>query len=124
MKKMFLAAILLSTSAAAHEMTPTYVELEPSYIEGVYLGSIELWNRRNDVEYYEVSVLDEMWNGIPFATSERVFKVAHLGKKKIEIYVREGDVNDIEYICTSSKQLKSDVISTGVKSMICSRIER
>lgn len=124
MKHIILAVALFASSATAHEMTPTYLKFKPSYIEGVAVTTIEMWNRRNDVEYYEISVVDEMWNGIPFATKSRIIKLSHLSRSKIDIYVKKEDVKNIEFVCTSSKQLKSDVKSTGVKSMICSKIER
>lgn len=124
MIRLVTAALLLSTSAAAHEMTPTYFKFEPSYVDGVYVTTIGLWNRRNDVEYYEISVLDQMWKRIPFATRDRIIKIPHLSKEKIDIYIKQNDVENVEFICTSSKQLKSDVKSTGIRSMICSRIER
>jgi hypothetical protein len=124
MIRLVTAALLLSTSAVAHEMTPTYFKFEPSYVGGVYVTTIDLWNRRNDVEYYEISVLNEMWKRIPFATRDRIIKIPHLSREKIDIYIKQDDLYAVEYICTSSKQLKSDVKSTGIKSMICSRIER
>ena len=125
LKKLFLAAgLLVSSAAASHELTPTYIKFKPSYVQGVYYTRMEMWNRRSDAEYYEIMVLDRMWKTIPFATSERIFKLPYLAKRKIDIYVKEESVPDVEFICTASKQLKSDVESTGVRSMICSRIER
>ena len=125
LKKLLLAAgLLVSGAAASHELTPTYVKFKPSYVQGVYYTRMEMWNRRSDAEYYEIMVLDKMWKTIPFATSERIFKLPYLSKRKIDIYVKEESMPDVELICTASKQLKSDVESTGVRSMICSRIER
>lgn len=124
MKYILTAVAFFCTSATAHEMTPTYLDMEPSYVDGVYVTTIDLWNRRNDVEYYDISVLDKNWNKIRFATRDRIVKLTYLNRKKIDIYIKEDDVRFVEFICTSSKQLKSDVKSTGVKSMICSRIAR
>ena len=124
MKYILIAAALLANSAAAHEMTPTYLKFKPSYVDDVYVTSISVWNRRNDVEYYEISVVDENWHPIAFATKERILKLSYLNKTKIDVYIKKEDIKNIEFICTSSKQLKSDVKSTGIKSMICSRIER
>lgn len=130
MIRLGIAALMLSTSAidassaAAHEMTPTYFKFEPSYVDGVYVTTINLWNRRNDVEYYEISVLDQMWSKIPFASRDRIIKIPHLSREKIDIYIKQDDVENVQFICTASKQLKSDVQSTGIRSMICSRIER
>ena len=33
--KIIAAAVLVSTSAAAHELTPTYPELRPAFVENV-----------------------------------------------------------------------------------------
>ena len=122
--RVLTAASIFAHGAAAHEMTPTYFDFKPSYVDGVYVTTMSMWNRRNDVEYYEISVFDDEWNNLPFASRNRVFKLSYLDREKIDIYIKQEDINDVEYICTSSKQLKSDVKSTGVKSTICSRIER
>lgn len=124
MIRIILAAVLLSTSAAAHELTPTYFKFKPSYVDGVSVTTFNLWNRRKDVQYYELYVVDKLWNRIEFATRDRIVKIPHLNRETIEIYVKQEDIAKIEYICSASKQLKSDVKSTGIKSTICSRIER
>lgn len=124
MIRIILAAMLLSSNVAAHELTPTYFNFKPSYIEGVSTTTVELWNRRDDAEYYEIYVTDENWGRIPFATRDRIIRLPHLSREKINIYVKQEDIARVEFICSSSKQLKSDVKSTGIKSTICSRIER
>ena len=124
MIRIILAAMLMSSSVAAHELTPTYFYFKPSYIEGVSITTVELWNRRDDAEYYEIYVADKDWGRIPFATRDRIIRLPHLSREKINIYVKQEDKARVEFICSSSKQLKSDVKSTGIKSTICSRIER
>lgn len=124
MIRLLVIAVLFASSTAAHEMTPTYFKFKPSYVNGVYVTTFDIWNRRNDVEYYEISVHDENWYKIPFAARERIIKLSYLSREKIDIYIKQEDIKNVEYVCTSSKQLKSDVKSTGVRSMICSRIER
>lgn len=125
MKNLILAAALLfTTSAAAHEMTPTYPKFDLSYVEGVVVTKMKLWNRRQDVQYYEVTVVDKMWKPLPFATSERLMQVDFLETVTFDVYIKKEDLKNVEYICTTSKQLKDDVLSTGVRSMICSRIAR
>ena len=122
--KTLMAIALFTSSAIAHELTPTYPELKPSYVDKVLVTTIKMWNRRNDVEYYEIGVFDEEWDKIPFATTDRIFKVSYLQHKTMDVYFRDKDVDRIFWICTTSKQLKQDVKSTGVKSRICSRIAR
>lgn len=126
MKRLYygFAAALISFSgnAAAHELTPTYPEIRPSYINGVSVTTMKMWNRRSDASYYEISVFDEEWNELGFATSNRIMKMEYLEHRTFEIYFRDEDKDKVSYICTTSKQLKDDVLSTGVKSRICSRI--
>lgn len=117
------ALMLISGNAAAHELTPTYPEIRPSYVNGVSVTTMKMWNRRSDAEYYEINVFDEKWNPVSFATSNRVIQLNYLEHKSFEIYFRDEDKDRVSYICTTSKQLKRDVLSTGVKSKICSRIK-
>jgi len=121
--KFAAALILFANSAAAHELTPTYPEIRPSYVNGVSVTTMKMWNRRSDAKYYEINVFDEKWNPVSFATSNRVIQLNYLEHKSFEIYFRDEDKDRVSYICTTSKQLKRDVLSTGVKSKICSRIK-
>jgi len=118
-----IAAALITTSAAAHELTPTYPEIEPAYIDGVSVIKMKMWNRRDDASYYEVSVFDKEWKSVPFATPEKIIKLGYLEHKSFELYIRDADRDKIKYICTTSKQLKQDVQSTGIKSRICSKVK-
>ena len=117
------ALILVTNSAAAHELTPTYPEIEPAYVEGVSVIKMKMWNRRSDASYYEVNVYDDEWKSVPFAAPEKVMKLGYLEHKSFELYVRDPDRDRVTYICTTSKQLKQDVQSTGIKSRICSRVK-
>ena len=117
------ALILLFNSAAAHELTPTYPEIEPAYVDGVSVIKMKMWNRRSDASYYEVNVFDGEWKSVPFATSEKIMKLGYLEHKSFELYIRDADCDKVAYICTTSKQLKQDVQSTGIKSRICSRVK-
>ena len=120
--KIIAAAVLVSTSAAAHELTPTYPELRPAFVDNVLVTTMKMWNRRNDTKYYEIQVFDSEWKKIPFASTDKIIKIGYLEHKTFDVYIREKDALIAEFICTVSKQLKQDVISTGVKSRICSRI--
>ena len=123
MWKSFMAAVLLTSSAAAHELTPTYPEFKPHIVDGVYYAKLHMWNRREDVIYYEISVHDVEWNKIPFHSSKKIMKLEHLEHIDFEVNIRKSDLDRIEFICTTSKHLKSDTIGTGVRSRICSRIK-
>lgn len=118
------AAALLCTAAAAHEMTPTYPEFKLSHVDNVVVTTMSLWNRRNDVSFYEIDVFDENMKPIKFATSNKILELSYLEKRKIEIYIRESDERRVKYICTSSKHLKRDTAGSSIKSTICSKIVR
>jgi len=124
MKYMVLAAaVLFGSMAAAHELTPTYPKFNPSYLSGVSVTRMKLWNRREDVSYYELALYDEQWKPLPFATTNRLIQLEYLQSKSFEVYVRDSDLEKLEYICTTSKLLKDDVDSTGITSRICSRVK-
>lgn len=125
MKKLYyaLAMMLMSVAVSAHELTPTHPVIEPAYLSGVSVIEMSLWNRRNDVKYYEINVYDIDWTPVEFATTERLIKIGYLERKIFEVYVRDEDKDKVEYICTVSKQLKEDVKSSGIKSRICSRMK-
>ena len=118
-----IAAALITSSAAAHELTPTYPEIESAYVDGVSVIKMKMWNRRDDASYYEVNVYDSEWKPVPFATPEKIIKLGYLEHKSFELYIRDTDRDKIKYICTTSKQLKQDVQSTGIKSRICSKVK-
>ena len=109
--------------ANSHEFTPTYPTLNHSYVDGVMVTQMRLFNKRDDVEFYEISVFDGEWNRIPFASESRIIKVEYLKTKFFDVYIRESDMEKAEYICTQSKLKKKDVQSTGISSRICSRIK-
>ena len=124
MKKLITAVVasLMATTAYAHEWTPTYPKFEPSFIEDIVVTTMILFNKRTDVEYYEISVHDADWNLVPFASATKLVYIPYLGKESVEIYIREADCDRIEYICTTSKQLLLDAPSSGVDSRICSKV--
>lgn len=92
-------------------------------MDGLLYTKMQLFNKRKEIQYYAISVYDEEWNTIPFAASNKIISVNYLAYKEIEIYIREIDKPRITYICSTSKLLKKDVITTGVSSRICSKIK-
>jgi hypothetical protein len=123
--KIILAlGFVFCTSLNAHEMTPTYPKLIPSYVDGVSVAKMKLFNRRDDVEYYEIGVFTEDWKSLPFASSSRVIKVAFSRRKLFEVYIRSVDIPKAMYICTESKVFKSTEQVTLISSRICSKIKQ
>lgn len=117
-----VVAALMATTAHAHEWTPTYPKFEPSFMEGIVVTNMKIFNKRSDVEFYELTVHDKDWNAIPFASTAKLLYVPYLGQKSVDIFIREADCDRIEYICTTSKQLALDAPSSGVDSRICSKV--
>jgi len=114
--------ILISTPVMAHQFTPTYPLFEPSFVEGVYVVKMELFNSRKDVGHYELSVHTGNWKPVPFASEDRVIPIRYLETKKISIYLRQGDVAKAEYVCTTSKLPLAVANQASIASRICSKV--
>ena len=123
-KVIIALGVVFCTSLQAHEMTPTYPVLTPSYIDGVYVTKMKLFNRRNDVEYYEIGVFTSKWKPIPFASTSKVIKIGYNKRKLFEVYIRAADIAKAVYICTESKVFKSTEQVTLISSRICSKIKQ
>jgi len=118
----FALAMGLATSVNAHELVPTYPELKSSYLEGISVTTLQLFNRREDVSYYVIDVYTEDWSPVRFATGEQLIKVGYLEKYTFDVYIRDIDMGSAHYICTTSKLFSGNVVSTGLSSRICSRL--
>tara|TARA_R110000822_G_scaffold44843_4_gene120224 strand:+ start:195 stop:452 length:258 start_codon:yes stop_codon:yes gene_type:complete len=81
-----------------------------------------LFNKRQDIDFYEIGVFDEEWNSIDFASLYKIINVPYMTEVKFDIYIKSGDAKRAEYICSVSKALKNDPRATSVKSRICSRV--
>ena len=114
---------LFGFQSNAHEMTPTYPVLDSSYINGVVVAKMKLFNRRQDVNYYEINVFTEDWKSVSFATTDRLLKVDYNKNKMFNVYIRFVDVKRAKYICTTSKVFKGGNQETLVSSKICSKIK-
>jgi len=113
----------MSGCASAHEFTPTYPKLKNSYVEGVLYTTMTLFNMRKDVEYYEFGVFNAEWEKVPFAMQQKVMRFKHLEKKKVDIYIREKDKEEVVYICSKSKLVVTGTAKTSVSSRICSKVK-
>ena len=71
---LLLLALLSAHKAVSHEMLPSHPVLSVSYVSGVLKTQMHLFNKRQDVEYYEVGVFDEDWNPVPFVTGYRIIR--------------------------------------------------
>lgn len=122
-RKIILGLLLLSGYASAHQFTPTYPVLEQSYIDGVRVAKMELFNARTDVEWFQIDVFDEDWIPVPFAMGDKIFQIKKYKTKKLEIFIREADKDRAVYICSRSRLRKEDFQDSGFASRICSKIK-
>ena len=113
--------VFLSLSVYAHEMVPTYPSWKQSAFVGVVQTSMEMFNKRKDVEYYEVGIFDENWKPVPFVSSYKIFKLQYLGHVKFDVFIRKEDKDRAVYICSKSKLRKADEVRTAISSKICSK---
>jgi hypothetical protein len=123
MLKYILIGIMLALPVQAHEMVPTYPRLEQSHMDGLLKTTMKMFNKRADVEYYEVGVFDENLMPVPFVTAYNVFKLEYLGHVTFDIYIRAQDRDRAVYICSRSKIKKDRQTKTAVSSKICSKIK-
>ena len=125
MKKLLviLIGMLVSFPAFAHEMTPTYPTLRPSFLPEVYVTSMQMFNKRADVEYYEIGVFDKDFNPVDFVTSYRILNINYLDKVTFDVFIRKSDSERAAYICSRSKIRKQDITRQSVASRICSKIK-
>ena len=122
--KIILAlCFVMCTKLYAHEMTPTYIELKPSYVDGVSVTTMKLFNRREDVEYYTIEVFTFDWEPIPFASEYKTINIGFNKTKFFDVYIRSNDVDKVVYICTQSKLFKGIDQITLITSRICSKIK-
>ena len=117
----FFALGFICKSVSAHEMTPTYFKTTNSVYNNIYKTELSLFNSREEQLYYEITVYDDDWNKVPFATSERLLKIDQFKRKDFELFFKKRDLDRVVYVCTKSKTPKGQTESTGVTSRICSK---
>lgn len=115
--------LLLCGSVAAHDMRPTYPSWGISHIANVKHTSIEIFNKRSDVEWYEVGVFDINWKPLPFVTRYKVMQIEYLDNLKVDVYIAEANSIAAEYICSKSKVRANENNTPIVSSRICSRFK-
>ena len=89
MLKYIIVGLMLALPVQAHEMVPTYPTLTLSHVDGLLKTTMKMFNKRADVEYYEVGVFDKDFNPVPFVTAYNVFKLEYLSHTTFDIYIRE-----------------------------------
>ena len=113
--------LCVSGSAMAHELTPTYPKLTPTYIDGVLSTKLIMWNARVDVEHYKIEVTNAFWNDVPFITDEKIVRLGYQERREIEIFLPEDTT--AQYICTRSLLEKGKRSRSIISSKVCSKIK-
>lgn len=121
--RLLLLLSLLSGYASAHQWTPTYPMLNTSYIPRVLVTQMELFNSRKDISFYEIGVFTKDWEEVPFATPNRIVNIEHLKREKIDIFIREVDIDRAVYICSQSKIPAGSKQAAPISSRICSKLQ-
>jgi hypothetical protein len=102
---------------------PTYPKFDQSFVGGVLSTKMELFNKRAEVEYYEIQVFDADWNKVPFASEAKIVRVKYLETKRIDVYIRNEDILKVVYICSESKMLRQESKYTIISSRVCSKVK-
>ena len=119
-----LFLLLLSASIQSHEQTPTYPTWKTSGINGIKKTNIRVWNKRPDIEYYEIGVFKEdLKTPIPFVTAYKVIPLAYLKEVKFDIYIRESNIEEARYVCSLSKLRSSNESQTLLVTRVCSKFK-
>ena len=114
-----LLALLPFGNAVAHEMTPTYLEFTKSFMAGISVTTLNLFNKRKDVSYYEIGVFTDEWEPIPFVSQYTVIPMEYLDTVSFDVYVSNLSLSSVEYICSVSQMQ----VGATVSSKICSRVK-
>jgi hypothetical protein len=122
-KLMFLVLLLASGPVFAHQWTPTYVQFHPSYVKGISVVSMELFNSRMDIDYYSIGVFDVNWKPVKFVSSEEILNVKYRQRRSVDIYVNTFNIPRVVYICSKSKILNKEKDRALVSSRICSKVK-
>lgn len=116
-------ACMFGGPAMAHQFTPTYPKFESAFVDGVLQTKMEIFNKRREVEYYELGVFNKDWEPVTFASADKLIRVRYLEIKRINVYVKSEDIEKVTYICTESRLRKEDVKDTVISSKICSKVK-
>lgn len=120
----FFALLCLGGYASAHQFTPTYPKLQASYVSGVKVIRMSIFNSRKEIDWYSIGVYDRDWNSVAFASTDKLINLSYLERKNIEVYIRERDTEKVAYICSKSKILSGTKDPSIITSRICSKIKK
>jgi hypothetical protein len=121
MKILLLTLLLVSGLAQSHEQVPTYPKWKNGIYTGILTTRIEIFNKRSDIEYYEIGVFDANWQPVFFVADYKIIQLKYLSSASIDVYIAKENRDRVEYICSRSKVKKGNTSVPAVSSRICSR---
>jgi len=104
-------------------MTPTYPKWKITAYDSIYKTTMEMFNKRSDVKWYEIGVFDEEWEPIPFVTKNKILRLKYLGHVTFDVYIGANNLDKAEYICSLSKIKGDNMNKPMMSSKICSRFK-
>ena len=116
---LLLAMLTFGRAVIAHEMTPTYPTFTDSFMTGISVTTLNIFNKRKDVSYYEIGVFTDQWEPIPFVSQYTVIPMEYLDTVSFDVYVSNLSLGSVEFICSVSQMQAGSTVS----SKICSRIK-
>ena len=94
-----------------------------SFIPSAKMTTMQVFNKRSDVQWYQIGVFDKDWQPIPFVTRYKIINIKYLKRVKFDVYVNAENAKQAEYICSTSKLRGNDDFKPIVESKICSRFK-
>ena len=122
-RSIILICALAANIANAHQFMPTYPEFQTSHVGNVDMTNMQLFNKRADVSFYEISVFDKNWQLLPFASQSKIYNIKYLETKMIPIYIKQSDRKNVGYICSQTKIIQENLSKTIVNSRVCSKVK-
>ena len=123
MYRSVILGLLLCGNVIAHDMTPTYPKWKMSFIPSAKMTTMKVFNKRSDVQWYQIGVFDKEWNPVRFASESKIIPINYKERKYITIYLSGNGIKNAKYICSKSKILLTVKKPSIVSSRICSKLK-
>ena len=104
-------------------MTPTYPKWRDSFIPTAKMTTMKVFNKRADVQWYQIGVFTDKFDPVPFVTRYKIIEVNYLKHVEFDVYINKEYSKFAEYICSTSKLRNNNNFEPIVESKICSRFK-
>ena len=93
-------------------------------MQGIFKAKMELFNKRSDVNWYEIGVFTEDWKPVQFVSQYKMVRMDHLSKIKFDVYINAIDVPVARYICSETRLRENSNNKPMISSKICSKFKQ